>query len=460
MTLPTAHLSSASSVPSNLNQEEDELQEKPSRSRVHKLSKRLSSTFRSTLSLSKDANHQVNGMEHSDIIHKPEKTASLFKGFSMQNFFENNEHVLKGRSKSLLQDKTECEVKTYRAITTPPSFARSSKPYGKLDQYMKLERLGEGSYATVYKGVSRSHHIMVAMKEIRLQEEEGIPFTAIREASLLKELKHANIVTLHDIIPTKEHLVLVFEYLHTDLSIYLEERPFGLHPTNVKLLLFQLLRGVRYIHKKKILHRDLKPQNVLLNKKGELKLADFGLARAKSVPSHTYTNEIVTLWYRPPDVLLGSTEYSTSLDMWGVGCIFVELVCGIPLFPGVKSPHDQLTKIFRVCGTPLSWPNTKKCVYKPSDFEIYPKTQISKSAKRLLTIPFSESLAEQFIQLQPENRISAEEAMNHEYFKDLPEEIFSLVDYASIFIVKGIKMCKDHKRFSTAKNSKSFGQFV
>ncbi|MGH0168514.1 UNVERIFIED_CONTAM: hypothetical protein FKN15_074948 [Acipenser sinensis] len=112
------------------------------------------------------------------------------------------------------------------------------------------------------------------------------------------------------------------------------------------LFLFQLLRGLSYTHQRYILHRDLKPQNLLISDTGELKLADFGLARAKSVPSHTYSNEVVTLWYRPPDVLLGSTDYSTSLDMWGVGCIFVEMIQGIAAFPGMKDIQDQLERIF------------------------------------------------------------------------------------------------------------------
>ncbi|KAL6092935.1 hypothetical protein STEG23_001034 [Scotinomys teguina] len=112
------------------------------------------------------------------------------------------------------------------------------------------------------------------------------------------------------------------------------------------MFLFQLLRGLSYIHQRYILHRDLKPQNLLISDTGELKLADFGLARAKSVPSHTYSNEVVTLWYRPPDVLLGSTEYSTCLDMWGVGCIFVEMIQGVAAFPGMKDIQDQLERIF------------------------------------------------------------------------------------------------------------------
>ena len=148
----------------------------------------------------------------------------------------------------------------------------------------------------MFKGFSNLTQQVVALKEIRLQEEEGTPFTAIREASLLKDLKHANIVTLHDIIHTKSSLTFVFEFLSTDLSQYLESHPGGLSASNVKLFMFQLLRGLAFCHARRILHRDVKPQNLLISEAGELKLADFGLARAKSVPSHTYSHEVVTLW--------------------------------------------------------------------------------------------------------------------------------------------------------------------
>ncbi|MED6268682.1 Cyclin-dependent kinase 18 [Characodon lateralis] len=188
--------------------------------------------------------------------------------------------------------------------------------FGKLETYVKLGKLGEGTYATVFKGRSKLTENLVALKEIRLEHEEGAPCTAIREVSLLKNLKHANIVTLHDIIHTERCLTLVFEYLDSDLKHYLDNCGNLMSMHNVKIFMFQLLRGLSYCHKRKILHRDLKPQNLLINDKGELKLADFGLARAKSVPTKTYSNEVVTLWYRPPDVLLGSTEYSTHIDMW------------------------------------------------------------------------------------------------------------------------------------------------
>ncbi|XP_047235771.1 cyclin-dependent kinase 16 isoform X2 [Girardinichthys multiradiatus] len=229
--------------------------------------------------------------------------------------------------------------------------------FGKLETYIKLDKLGEGTYATVYKGRSKLTENLVALKEIRLEHEEGAPCTAIREVSLLKDLKHANIVTLHDIIHTQKSLTLVFEYLDKDLKQYLDDCGNIIHVHNVKLFLFQLLRGLSYCHQRKVLHRDLKPQNLLINDRGELKLADFGLARAKSIPTKTYSNEVVTLWYRPPDILLGSTDYSTHIDMWGVGCIFYEMVTGRPLFPG-STVEEELHFIFKLLGTPTerSWP--------------------------------------------------------------------------------------------------------
>uniref|UniRef100_A0A665WWZ1 Cyclin dependent kinase 18 n=1 Tax=Echeneis naucrates TaxID=173247 RepID=A0A665WWZ1_ECHNA len=230
--------------------------------------------------------------------------------------------------------------------------------FGKLETYVKLGKLGEGTYATVFKGRSKLTENLVALKEIRLEHEEGAPCTAIREVSLLKNLKHANIVTLHDIIHTDRCLTLVFEYLDSDLKQYLDSCGNLMSMHNVKIFMFQLLRGLSYCHKRKILHRDLKPQNLLINDKGELKLADFGLARAKSVPTKTYSNEVVTLWYRPPDVLLGSTEYSTPIDMWGVGCILYEMATGRPMFPGA-TVKEELHLIFRLMGTPTeeTWPS-------------------------------------------------------------------------------------------------------
>uniref|UniRef100_A0A672QWT6 Cyclin-dependent kinase 17-like n=1 Tax=Sinocyclocheilus grahami TaxID=75366 RepID=A0A672QWT6_SINGR len=258
--------------------------------------------------------------------------------------------------------------------------------FGKLETYIKLDKLGEGTYATVFKGRSKLTDNLVALKEIRLEHEEGAPCTAIREVSLLKDLKHANIVTLHDIVHTDKSLTLVFEYLDKDLKQYMDDCGNIMSMHNVKIFLFQILRGLAYCHKRKVLHRDLKPQNLLINERGELKLADFGLARAKSVPTKTYSNEVVTLWYRPPDVLLGSSEYSTQIDMWGVGCIFYEMAAGRPLFPG-STVEDELHLIFRLLGTPTedNWPGISSIEeFKSYNFPKYKPQPFINHAPRYL----------------------------------------------------------------------------
>ncbi|CAD5115689.1 DgyrCDS4640 [Dimorphilus gyrociliatus] len=333
--------------------------------------------------------------------------------------------------------------------------------YGKVESYKKLEKLGEGTYATVYKGQSLVTDAVVALKEIRLEHEEGAPCTAIREISLLRDLKHANIVTLHDIIHTDQCLTLVFEYVEKDLKLYMDDCGGILNIWNVKLFLFQLLRGLAYCHARRILHRDLKPQNLLINETGELKLADFGLARAKSFPIKTYSNEVVTLWYRPPDVLLGSTEYSTPIDMWGVGCIFFEMVCGRPLFPG-SSPEDQLTMIFKLLGTPTE--ATWTGVSTNEEFLSYEFPRYKRESLKTLAPRFDSNgldLLLSYLSYEPKKRKSATESMKDPFFSGLGTEVHYLDDtlhrddssqylflfvVASIFTVPGIRLHKDPGR--------------
>ncbi|XP_054979320.1 cyclin-dependent kinase 16 isoform X1 [Sorex araneus] len=315
--------------------------------------------------------------------------------------------------------------------------------FGKLETYIKLDKLGEGTYATVYKGKSKLTDNLVALKEIRLEHEEGAPCTAIREVSLLKDLKHANIVTLHDIIHTEKSLTLVFEYLDKDLKQYLDDCGNVINMHNVKLFLFQLLRGLAYCHRQKVLHRDLKPQNLLINERGELKLADFGLARAKSIPTKTYSNEVVTLWYRPPDILLGSTDYSTQIDMWGVGCIFYEMATGRPLFPG-STVEEQLHFIFRILGTPTeeTWPGIlSNEEFKTYNYPKYRPEALLSHAPRLDSD--GADLLNKLLQFEGRNRISAEDAMKHPFFLSLGERIHKLPDTTSIFALKEIMLQKE-----------------
>jgi len=192
-----------------------------------------------------------------------------------------------------------------------------------------MEKIGEGTYGVVYKAKDRVTGEIIALKKIRLEaEDEGIPSTAIREISLLKELQHPNIVRLYDVVHTERKLTLVFEFLDQDLKKYLDVCDSGLGLPIMKSFLYQLLTGVAYCHHHRVLHRDLKPPNLLINREGQLKLADFGLARAFGIPVRSYTHEVVTLWYRAPDVLLGSRKYSTPVDIWSVGCIFAEMANG------------------------------------------------------------------------------------------------------------------------------------
>ncbi|XP_070711563.1 cyclin-dependent kinase 15 [Pempheris klunzingeri] len=316
--------------------------------------------------------------------------------------------------------------------------------FGAAQSYVSLEKLGEGAYASVYKGVSRINGQLVALKVIHMKTEEGVPFTAIREASLLKGLKHANIVVLHDIIHTRESLTFVFEYVQTDLAQYMTQHPGGLNSHNVRIFMFQLLRALCYIHSRRILHRDLKPQNLLISYLGELKMADFGLARSKSIPSQTFSSEVVTLWYRPPDVLLGSTDYSTALDMWGAGCIFVEMLQGAPAFPGVADVFEQLQKIWMVLGVPseVTWPGVSQLPnYRPEWFDHSEPKPFRTIWKRLNQLPYkTEDLVQRMLKGIPTDRISAQDSQQHPYFSTLPPPIMHLRDTVSIFKVPGIHL--------------------
>eukprot|EP01066_Platyproteum_vivax_P005063 Platyproteum_vivax@DN16462_c0_g1_i1.p1 len=294
------------------------------------------------------------------------------------------------------------------------------------EKYTKLEKIGEGTYGIVYKAQDVGGDIY-ALKKIRLEaEDEGIPSTAIREISLLKELQHPNIVRLCDVVHTERRLVLVFEYLDQDLKKLLDVCDEGLGPTTTKSFLYQLLRGVAYCHQHRVLHRDLKPQNLLINREGYLKLGDFGLARAFGIPVRSYTNEVVTLWYRAPDVLLGSKKYSTPVDIWSVGCIFAEMVNGRPLFPGT-SDQDQLHKIFKILGTPsvASWPQLAELEeFCKHEFPTFQPQSWSSVVPNLDEAGLD--LLSSMLRYDPNQRISARQAMEHEYFKDVGESIRNL----------------------------------
>jgi cyclin-dependent kinase 2 len=194
----------------------------------------------------------------------------------------------------------------------------------------------------------------------------------------------------------------------------------------IKLYLWQMLTGIAYCHGRRILHRDLKPQNLLVDRQhNQLKLADFGLARAFGIPVRAYTHEVVTLWYRAPEILLGSKTYSTPVDLWSIGCIFAEMLNHKPLFPG-DSEIDQLFKIFQVMGTPdeSTWQGVSTL---PDYKDTFPKWRPRNMADVAPTLapPGVDLLARMLVYL-PQYRITARAAMQHEYFDDIPQLLASM----------------------------------
>lgn len=228
---------------------------------------------------------------------------------------------------------------------------------------------------------------------------------------------------LVDVLHSEKKLTIVFEHCDQDLKKYFDNLNGEIDPDIVRSFQHQLLKGLEYCHKNNVLHRDLKPQNLLINKNGELKLADFGLARAFGIPVRCYSAEVVTLWYRPPDVLFGAKLYTTSIDMWSAGCIFAELAnAGRPLFPG-SDVEDQLKRIFKLLGTPTedTWSGvTSLPDYKP--FPIYHPTTVFSSVVPKLNSK-GRDLLQQLLVCNPAARLSAEDSLAHHYFNDLPLSI-------------------------------------
>lgn len=306
-----------------------------------------------------------------------------------------------------------------------------------MEKYEKLEKVGEGTYGKVYKAKEISTGQIVALKKTRLEmDEEGVPPTALREVSLLQMLSQSlYIVRLLNVehidkppknathTPAKPLLYLVFEYLDTDLKKFIDTFRKGVNPrplpnTLVQSFLFQLCKGVAHCHSHGVLHRDLKPQNLLLDQaKGILKIADLGLGRAFTVPLKSYTHEIVTLWYRAPEVLLGSSTYSTGVDIWSVGCIFAEMVRRQALFPG-DSEFQQLLNIFKLLGTPTDqqWPGVSSL----RDWHVYPRWEPQNLARAVPSLsPDGVDLLTKMLKYNPAERISAKAALDHPYFDSL-----------------------------------------
>jgi serine/threonine protein kinase len=276
--------------------------------------------------------------------------------------------------------------------------------------------VGQGVYGVVYKAEDVKTREAVALKKIRRDyNNEGIPRTELREISLLHELRHPNIVLLKNCLYEDNRWFLVFEFVDTDLRKYITSTEGPLDPKLVKSLMHQLCSGLSYCHSRGIMHRDLKPANLLVSKSGVLKIADFGLGRSFTPPIRVLTHEVVTLWYRAPEILLGSQAYSPSVDVWGVGCIFAELVMKSPLFPGT-SEVDELRMIFSLLGTPNDdvWPDVTKLPEWKSDFPAWPRRSLHNKVHGL--DEHGIDLLQSFLAYSPVHRISAKKALERSYF--------------------------------------------
>jgi cell division cycle 2-like protein len=231
-----------------------------------------------------------------------------------------------------------------------------------VDCYEKLNHIEEGTYGVVYRARDKQTGEIVALKKVKMvREKEGFPITSLREITTLITYKHPNIVDVKEIVVGKslDSIFIVMEFLEHDLKDLMSEMKEDTRflTSEVKCLMIQLLEAVAHLHENWIIHRDLKTSNLLYNNQGILKVADFGLAREYGSPLKPYTNMVVTLWYRAPELLLGAKTYTTAIDMWSVGCIFAELLTKEPLLPG-RSELDQLDKMFKLLGTPNEtiWP--------------------------------------------------------------------------------------------------------
>ncbi|KAI1728151.1 protein kinase domain-containing protein [Ditylenchus destructor] len=317
-----------------------------------------------------------------------------------------------------------------------------SEKVASLDDYIKIDKIGEGTYGVVYKGKEKKTGKLVAMKKIRLEtEDEGVPATALREISMLRELQHSNIVSLENVIMDENRLYLIFEFVTMDLKRYLDnlDRDDLLDKTTIQSFLYQICQGICFCHQRRILHRDLKPQNLLVDaNRNVIKIADFGLARAVGIPVRAYTHEIVTLWYRAPEILLGAQRYSTGVDIWSIGCIFAEMARKKPLFQG-DSEIDQIFRIFRILSTPTEeiWPNVSHLPDYKSTFPKWTSNSLHQKMGQFVDTDGMDLLVETLI-YNPIERISAKDMLKHRFFNSLDKKTLPDSNYDGTLILPDV----------------------
>lgn len=272
----------------------------------------------------------------------------------------------------------------------------------------------------MYKCLHRESGELRAFKKIQIQfEDEGVLATVIREVSLLKECFHPNIVQLHEICTDDSAIYLGFEFLDMDLRQHIRTHGAIAETPTLRHAAFQCFVGIDYCHGRGLLHRDLKPQNVLVDVRTmNIKLADFGLARAFTIPLRAYTHEVVTLWYRAPEILIGQFRYCTPIDIWSLGCILAEVATSSALFPG-DSEIDTIFRIFRLLGTPNEdvWPGVTELRNFTHQFPQWPDTHLESVQSRGVALgQRGTNLIRACLQYNPVERPSAQRLLQHPFF--------------------------------------------
>ncbi|KAG9255267.1 Serine/threonine-protein kinase bur-1 [Emericellopsis atlantica] len=332
--------------------------------------------------------------------------------------------------------------------TSPRTFAlnhqRPKRTYAgcsRIADYELLGKLGEGTFGEVHRARSRKSGSIVALKKIIMHhEKDGFPITALREIKLLKLLSHENVLRLEDMAvehPTKATdkrkkpiMYMVMPYMDHDLSGLLENPSVHFKEGQIKCYLLQLLRGLSYLHDKNILHRDMKAANILINNQGLLQIADFGLARHYEGPPpvrgqnrgegrRDYTSLVVTRWYRPPELLLQLKQYTTAVDVWGVGCIFAEMIVGKPILAGESDTH-QLELIWDLMGSPTE-ENMPGWKLLPGGQGLTPRPRTGNLQNRFRDAGTGAiSLLRELLRLDWKTRINAVDALEHPFFQMQP----------------------------------------
>ncbi|KAJ5642035.1 hypothetical protein N7490_006035 [Penicillium lividum] len=298
-----------------------------------------------------------------------------------------------------------------------------------VDNFERLNHIEEGSYGWVSRAKDITTGEVVALKKLKIQNSpDGFPVTGLREIQTLLEARHQNVVYLREVVMGNQmdDVYLVMDFLEHDLKTLLDDMREPFLPSEIKTLLLQVVGGLEFLHAQWIMHRDLKTSNLLMNNRGEIKIADFGMARYYGDPPPKLTQLVVTLWYRSPELLLGADKYGTEIDMWSIGCIFGELLTKEPLLQG-KNEVDQVSKIFELTGPPNSqiWPGFRSLPNAKS-LRLPPSTSASGALPLLPRSRFPYltnaglNLLSELLALNPASRPTARQCLAHPYFREDP----------------------------------------